>query len=70
VHLGLVLADDPCDAAAAEPGPVLAVEYRVIVVAGLVEPVFCQVGGQQHSDRSLTCSWSAGGSARLRGCGH
>jgi hypothetical protein len=33
--LALVLADDPRDAAAAEPCPVLAVEQRVVVVAGL-----------------------------------
>jgi hypothetical protein len=53
VRLGLVFADDPCDAAAAEPGPVLSVEHRVAVVAGLVEPVFFQVGGQQRDGAAV-----------------
>jgi hypothetical protein len=40
--------DPAAAAAAAEPGPVLAVERRVVVAPGLVQSVFCQVGRQQR----------------------
>ena len=46
--LGLVFADDPGDAAAAELAAVLVDEQRVVVVAGLVEAVLGEVGVQQR----------------------
>jgi hypothetical protein len=46
--LGLVFADDPGDAAAAEFGAVLVGEQRVVVVGGLVEAVLGEVGAQQR----------------------
>src|SRR5271165_6144832 len=45
---GLVLADDPGDAAAGELAAMLADEQRVVVVAGLVQAVLGQVGAQQR----------------------
>src|SRR5262249_62322365 len=45
---GLVLAGDPGDPAAAELAAVLVEEQRVVVVAGLVEAVFGEVGVQQR----------------------
>ena len=52
-RLGLVFPDDPCDAAAAEPGPVLVEEHRVIIAAGLVKSLFFHVGGQQGDSAAV-----------------
>ena len=52
---GLVFADDPGDAAAAEPAAVLAREQRLVVVSGLVEALLGQVGAQQRG--GVTAEW-------------
>ena len=64
---GLVLADDPCDAAAAELGSVLVEEHRVVVVAGPVQAVFGQVGGQHR--RRVAHQGDVAGLAALPGQG-